>query len=81
MNNITKRLSIWAIVVAAILMVPLLAKAPWTGSDFVFAGVGLFGAAALYEFLSEKIKIRHGRIIVGIAVGLMVLALWAWAVA
>jgi hypothetical protein len=81
MNNITKRLSIWAIVVGAILMIPLLANAPWTGSDFVFAGVGLFGAASLYEVLSEKVKIKHGRIIVGIAVGLMVLALWAWAVA
>lgn len=81
MKKIIKRLRIWAIAVAGVLMVPLLANAPWTGSDFVFAGVGLFGSAALYEFLADKVSNRNGRIIVGIAMATLVLAMWAWAVA
>jgi Kef-type K+ transport system membrane component KefB len=81
MEKMIKRLLIWAFIVAGVLMVPLLSHAPWTGSDFVFAGIVLFSSAALYEFSADKIKNRNGRIVIGIAVALLVLAIWAWAVA
>lgn len=80
-KNITKRLGIWAVVVAGILMIPLILKAPWTGSDFVFAGVVLFGSASVYEFTTYNMKNKTHRLFVGIAVALVILLIWAWAVA
>jgi len=46
-QNITRRLIVWAVVVALILLIPLVAmqftsEVNWTLSDFVFAGVLLF---------------------------------------
>ena len=42
-RNITKRLG--AAVIAAVLMIPLLAKAPWTALDFVFGAIVLSASA------------------------------------
>lgn len=81
MQKTTKRLSVWALVVAAILMIPLLAKAPWTVGDFVFAGVVLFGAAALYELVTKNLSSKNHRIAVGLGVLAVVVLIWAWAVA
>lgn len=81
MEKIIKKLSIWAIIVVGVLMIPLLTSAPWTMRDFVLAGVVLFGSATLYELLASKINNRYFRIVVGFAVGLLVIAIWAWAVA
>lgn len=80
-RNISKRLSIWALVVASILMIPLLAKFPWTGSDYIFAGVVLFGSAAAYEFLTKNMRNQNYRIAVGVAVALFVFFIWGLAVA
>lgn len=80
-NNITKRLSIWALVVAGILMIPLLANAPWTVFDFVFAGVILFGAATIFELATKNMKDSTHKIVIGILVAGTVICIWAMAVA
>jgi hypothetical protein len=79
-RNSTKRLSIWACVVAAILMIPYVAKFPWTGSDFVFAGVVLFGCASVYELTTRNMKDRNDRIMVAIAVLTVLIFIWGLAV-
>lgn len=71
---------IWAVVVAAVLMIPVVTHAPWTGSDFVFAGVILFGATTSYEVIAHKMRTPGGRRMVGAVIAFMVLAIWAWAV-
>ena len=59
MQNITRRLIVWAVVVALILLIPLVAmqftsEVNWTLSDFVFAGVLLFGTGLTYELVARK---------------------------
>ena len=79
-KNIVKRLGVWAGIVAAILMIPLLTNAPWTTGDFVFAGVVLFGAASAYEFATRNVADKHRRMAVAAAVLFVVMLIWAWAV-
>jgi hypothetical protein len=79
-NNVVQRLGIWAVIVGAILLIPLLGKAPWTMGDFIFAGVVLFGAATIYEVMTKKMDRAH-RIAVGFAVAMVVFLIWGWAVA
>lgn len=79
-RNTAKRLVVWVGFVTGVLMIPLLANAPWTGSDFVFAGVVLFGAALGYELATRNMDSKK-RIIVGAGVAAMVLFIWALAVA
>ena len=76
MQNITRRLSVWAIVVAAVLMIPLLAKWPWTGSDFVFGAVVLFGSATVFELVARKGSTVAYRAAVGIACAAGLLLVW-----
>ena len=80
-RNTMKRLSIWALVVIGILLIPYMANFPWSVSDFVFAGGVLFGAATLYEITTMKIHNQNHRIAVGAAVLLVVFLIWGWAVA
>lgn len=81
MNVMTQRLSMWAVVVTAILLIPLLARAPWTMFDFVFAGGVLFGAATIYEVATKNRSEKTYRMTVAAVVLIGVLAIWAWAVA
>lgn len=80
-NNSVKRLTIWAIVVSAILMIPLLAKAPWTMLDFIFAGIVLYGCGAIYELTTRNRRNNMHRMAIGFAVTVILLLIWAWAVA
>ncbi|HEX6173631.1 MAG TPA: hypothetical protein VF089_06420 [Candidatus Binatia bacterium] len=82
MQNITKRLRVWAIIVALLLLVPLVAmqftdEVVWTRSDFVVAGVLLFGSALVYELATRNMSHAKKRIAVGIVV--VVVLLWLWA--
>lgn len=79
-RNIKKRLATWAGVVAAILMIPFLTKAPWTGTDYTFGGVVLFGCATLYELATLNMKDKKHRIITGLAVLAIVIFIWGLAV-
>lgn len=81
MNTVIKRIGVWALVVAGVLMIPLLSNAPWTGRDFVLAGAVLYGAAVVYETIAHHMSTRMGRVVVGMAVLFAVIAIWAWAVA
>src|SRR5687767_11990643 len=76
MQHMTKRLSVWAIIVVAILMIPLLAKWPWTGGDFVFGAVVLFGSALTYELVARKMSNVTYRAAVGLAVVTALLFVW-----
>ncbi|MBX4198408.1 hypothetical protein KW782_03685 [Candidatus Parcubacteria bacterium] len=95
MQNITKRISVWAIVVALLLMVPFMAMqfnwqipdpgststdgVNWTLSDFVFAGILLFGAALTYEFSTRNITTPKRRLILGIIVFVVLAVIWVGA--
>jgi hypothetical protein len=76
MNILVKRLSIWAIAIAALLMIPIIGKWPWTGSDFVFAIVVLFGSACAFEFIRRKAHSHAYRLGVGLAVFGTLLLVW-----
>lgn len=54
MQTPIKRLSVWAILTAAILAIPLVANWPWTKGDFVFATVLIFGTGLLFEIARMK---------------------------
>lgn len=77
----TKRLVLWAVLVAAILMIPFVANAPWTSTDFIFAGTVLFGAAAGYELATRNMKNPSQCLILGAGVMTLVIFIWALAVA
>ncbi len=76
MQNVARRLLVWAAVVALILLVPLLARAPWDLFDFVVMGGLLFGVGLAYELVAR----RSGKTVYRIAfgVGLVTAFLLAW---
>ena len=80
-QNITRRLIVWAVVVALILLIPLVAmqftsEVNWTLSDFVFAGVLLFGTGLTYELVARKAGGTAYRAAVGVALGAAFLLVW-----
>lgn len=76
MQSITKRMSVWAIIVAGVLMIPLAGKAPWTAGDFVFGAVVLFGSALVYELVASKGGTLAYRGAVALACGTGLLLVW-----
>jgi len=81
MQTIVKRLAIWAVMVALLLLVPLVAmqftrEVNWGLFDFVFMGILLFGAAVAYELIARKMTAGVYRAAVGTAVIASVLLLW-----
>jgi hypothetical protein len=82
MRNIRRRLVVWVIIVALILLVPLVAmqftdEVNWTRSDFVVAGVLLFGSALIYELATKNMSKPENRLAIGIVVAVVLLWLWA----
>jgi hypothetical protein len=81
MQNITRRLIVWTVVVALILLIPLVAmqftsEVNWTLSDFVFAGVLLFGTGLTYELVARKAGGIAYRAAVGVALAAAFLLVW-----
>jgi hypothetical protein len=92
MQNLTRRLLLWAVVVGLILLVPLLAMqlnwnvpdpgspahetVNWSVFDFVVAGILLFGSALTYEVIAAKGGNTAYRAAVGIACGAGLLLVW-----
>jgi hypothetical protein len=84
--NLTKRLVVWAVVVALILLIPLVLTIwdggvegvgwNWSFFDFVFAFVLLFGAGLAYELVSRKMNNSAYRSAVGLAVITSVVLVW-----
>jgi hypothetical protein len=80
-QNFTKRLGVCAIIVALILLVPLVAmqltdEVVWTLSDFVVAGVLLFGSVLEYELAARNASNAKNRVVVGLVV--VAVFLWLW---
>lgn len=77
--NSNKRLGICVVVIAGILMIPFITKAPWTGSDYLFAGVVLSVLALIYEIVTKNMKSTKQKLIVAaILLGVIVLIIgWA----
>ena len=78
-RNIAKRLSMWAVVVVAVLMIPFLTNAPWTGSDFVFAAIVLSVCATMYELVTRNMSNGKYRVIVGAGVLFFIFLVIGWA--
>jgi hypothetical protein len=81
MQNTTRRLVVWAVVVALLLMIPLVAmqftgEVNWDLFDFVVMGGLLFGVGLAYELVAR----RSGKTVYRIAfgVGLVAAFLLAW---
>jgi len=80
-QNITRRLILWAVVVVLILLIPLVAmqftsEVNWTLSDFVFAGLLLFGTGLTYELVARKAGGIAYRAAVGVALAAGFLLVW-----
>lgn len=79
-KQLQKRLTMRAVIVVGILMIPLIAQLPWSTGDFIFAGVILFGVAALYEIISSRLNSWMYRIITVVGAIGTIMLIWAWAV-
>lgn len=71
-----------ALATALLLLIPLVAmqftaEVNWTGSDFVFAGVVLFGAGLTFVLIARKWDNGAYRLAVGVAVLAGLLLVWA----
>jgi hypothetical protein len=71
-----KNIPRFALATACILLVPLLAGAPWSLGDFVVAGVLLFGTGVTYELVARKESTIAYRAAVGIACAAALLLVW-----
>jgi hypothetical protein len=81
MQKLTRRLVVWAAVVALLLVVPVMGNRyvdgwNWSPFDFVFAGSLLFGAALTYELIARKGGTTAYRAAVGMACATGLVLLW-----
>jgi hypothetical protein len=80
--TLTRSITRLALVTASLLLIPLVAmqftsEVNWTGSDFVFAGVVLFGAGLTFILIARKWNNTTYRLAVGVAVVAGFLLVWA----
>jgi len=86
MQNITKRLIVWAVVVAFILLIPLVLTLlgsgvdgegwHWTLGDFIVMGVLLFGTGFALDFAVRKLINPIYRVFAVIAIVIAFLLIW-----
>ncbi len=81
MQSLTRRLIVWAAVVAFILLIPLVAmqfteEVNWDLFDFAFMGALLFGTGLAYELVARKGGTFAYRIAVGVALVAAFLLVW-----
>lgn len=67
---------------AIILLIPLIAmqfsdQVHWTRSDFIAAGIVLFGFGFLYEMVLRHVHSQNQRFIIGVLLAVAFLYLWA----
>lgn len=62
-------------VTGVILLLPLLANLPWSGSDFVIMGILLFGMGFFFV-VAARITPRKYRLVIGIGIVLLFLLIW-----
>lgn len=63
-----------AIITGLILLVPLVLQFPWTGSDFIVAGIILFITGLMLDLAIRK----GGKYRIPAAFGIIFLFLWLW---
>lgn len=81
MQPITKKLSIWAVIVVLLLLIPLAAmqftnEVQWSFGDFIFMGILLFGSACTYELIARKMHSNSYRLATGLAVVTSFVLIW-----
>ncbi len=86
MKILTKRLIVWAAIIASLLLIPLCLTIRdgavegvgwnWTFSDFVVMGSLLFGSVLAYELVARKMSNFTYRIAFGITVVAALLLIW-----
>lgn len=77
-----KRLSIIIGIIALVLLIPLIAmqftsEVSWTLPDFIIAGVLLFSATLVIDFVHRKLKKSEYRMLIIIGVIILFLLIWA----
>jgi hypothetical protein len=80
--TLTKSLSLVALVTGLLLLIPLVAmqytqEVNWTFSDFVFAGILLFGTGTTYVLIARKWNSTAYRLGVGVGVVAGLMLVWA----
>ena len=78
-KNIPQRLGIWALIIAAILMIPYLTSAPWTSFDFILAATVLFTLATIYELATKNMKSLKSRLMIGAGILILIVLIMGWA--
>ena len=86
MQNITKRLIVWAVVVAFILLIPLVLTLlgsgvdgegwNWKLGDFIVMGVLLFGTGLALDFAVRKLTNPVYRVFAVIAIVVALVLIW-----
>jgi hypothetical protein len=77
-----KHLSYIALGTGVVLLIPLIAmqssdEVDWKLTDFVIIGILLFSIGLAYELIYPKLKNKNQKILVGVALGLLLMYLWA----
>jgi hypothetical protein len=78
-SNMPKRLGVSAVIVALVLMIPFVTNAPWTGSDYLFAGIVLSLCALVYVFATKNMPSRRSKALVAAAILLFIFLVIGWA--
>lgn len=81
MQDITKRLTVWAAFIALILMIPLVAmqfteEVNWSLFDFVLMGAVLFGVGLAYELIARRSEKTVYRVAFGVGLAGAFLLFW-----
>lgn len=71
-----KRLIGITVAITMLLMVPLVARFPWSAFDFVAAGILLYGTGFTFEFVVRKARNAAYRMAFGVALGAALLLTW-----
>jgi hypothetical protein len=76
-----RRLTAWAALVAAILLIPLIAmqftdEVKWSPIDFIIMGALMFGSALIYELVASRSGTTAYRVAVGIACATGLVLVW-----
>ena len=75
-SNLKNHISYSALVTIGLLLIPLLANWPWTGSDFVIMGILIFGAGTVISLIVRYVKTKKSRMIISGIVALLFLLTW-----
>ncbi len=74
-----KKFGIWASLIIVILSIPYVTKAPWTGSDYLFAGIVLFAVAFIFEYVTRHTANIYYKVLVGWGLLVCIALLIGWA--